>query len=156
MKKYITLVGKDYWKTLNSIWAVVKEDRFLPDELFLISEKENLRRAKILKKDIDSVLSNYGLDTDIDISLIDDGDEIDVGTEIQNLIKDGDEVALDITGGRKYLVAGSLVNPYVDRFDHVFYLYVNGLEDHSRPYPTIPAHEVKIKDFIDLQDGVDV
>ncbi|MFO7793105.1 MAG: hypothetical protein R6W73_09055 [Candidatus Saliniplasma sp.] len=154
MKKYVTLVGKNYWETLNSLWAVIKQDRFEPEQVYLISEKANLKRAKILKRDIGRLLSNYDLDSEVQISLAKNHDGLDLETVIKDIIDGEDKIALDITGGRKYLVAGSLVNPYSKRFDHVFYFYSGDTGDTDKPYPTIPFDDITIKDFkISTQGG---
>ncbi|MGM0405290.1 MAG: hypothetical protein ACQEQM_04025 [Thermoplasmatota archaeon] len=147
MRKYITLVGKNYWESLNSLWAVIKENKFEPEEVWLVSEKENLRRAKVLKRDFKKLLSNYGFDGETNISLIEDHDGINLGETLQELIEDDDKIALDITGGRKYLVAGSLVNPHSYKFDHVFYVYTGDIDDTDKPLPTIRLHDVTVKDF---------
>ncbi len=147
MRKYITLVGKNYWETLNSLWAVIKEGRFEPEEVWLVSEKENLRRAKVLKRDFEKLLSNYGYDNQTNISLVEDHDGLNLGDTLRDLIEKDDVVALDITGGRKYLVAGSLVNPHSKDFDHVFYVYTGDSRESDKPLPTIRFNEINIKDF---------
>ncbi|MFW6197192.1 MAG: hypothetical protein ACOC5D_07665 [Thermoplasmatota archaeon] len=148
MNKYITLVGKEYWETLNSIWAVIKEGEFEAKEVHIISEKENLKRAKVLKRDIKKLLSKYDLDTEVQISLVEDHDGLNLSDTIKEITDDQDNTAIDITGGRKYLVAGSLVNAYSIGYDHVFYLDVKKIEDISKPYPTIPGDEISIIDFM--------
>ena len=152
MRKYITLVGNNYWSTLNSFWAVIKNDRFHPDKIFLLTEKSFIERAKTLKIDIENLLEHYNQDGDVVIEVNEDADLYHAGEEIQKIINDGEEneAALDITGGRKTMVAGSLVNPGAKQLKHVFYLYLDDIKEVSKPYPAIDPDKMMIKDFIEM------
>lgn len=51
----------------------------------------------------------------------------------------GNEIALDVTPGRKAVVLGSIFAGWDTRiFDHIFYLYIESLRNASRPYLLIP------------------
>ncbi|MFW6040882.1 MAG: hypothetical protein ACOC85_03500 [Thermoplasmatota archaeon] len=152
MRKYITLVGRSYWSTLNSLWAVLKNREFIPDEVFLITDKSFKENAEILKKDIKILLTNYDIDAQVFIEMNEDVDLYHTGQRIQDIIEkeDENEVALDITGGRKTAVAGALVNPGSKYLKHVFYLYLDKIEGASRPYPSIELDRMKIRDFVDI------
>ena len=151
MQKYITMVGRSYWATLNSLWAVLKEEKFSPEKVILLCEEDRKDRAKILKEDISKLLGGYELEPSVDIRLMDNADFYHAGEEVLEVV-DGDEdsVALDITGGRKALVAGALVNPGAHRLKHVFYLYLDEIRDADRPYPSIDYDRMMIKDFVDI------
>mgnify|MGYP006290133085 CR=1 FL=1 len=155
MRKYITLVGRNYWTTLNSLWAVIKEDKFTPDEVYILTEKSFKERAETLKEDVENLLKNYDIDAEVFIEINEDADLYHAGEEVQKIIGDGNEneVALDITGGRKTMVAGSLVNPRSKSLKHVFYLYSDEAVDTDKPYPAIDSDRMLIKDFVDMYRG---
>ncbi len=157
MRKYITLVGRDYWLTLNSLWAVLKEERFRPDQVYLLAEEGLKKRSNTLKKDIDHLLKAYGLNPRIEERITQDADFYHAGKEVQKVIDESDEndiLALDITGGRKALVAGSLVNPSAKDFKHVFYLYIDFLDGAKKPYPAIHTEKMMLRDFVqEHQEG---
>lgn len=147
MRVYVTMVGRSYWATLNSFWAVLKEDLFQPEKVFLIYENGLDERANTLKDDILTLLSSYGMDSSVETVQIERADFKSAGKKVEEIIEDNGETALDITAGRKALVAGSLVTPSVDNLEHVFYLYLDDLKNADRPYPSIESHRMEIKDF---------
>lgn len=151
MQKYITMVGRSYWATLNSLWAVLKEEKFEPGKVILLCEENLKDRAEILKKDITNLLNGYDFETSVEIRQLENADFYHAGEEVLEVV-DGEEdsVALDITGGRKALVAGALVNPGARRLKHVFYLYLDEIKDADRPYPSIDYDRMMIKDFVDI------
>jgi len=61
------------------------------------------------------------------------------------------EMALDITPGRKAMVLGSLLAGWKDgkmsRFEHVFYLYIESLRNASRPFMLIPMSVQRCHDI---------
>jgi hypothetical protein len=75
---------------------------------------------------------------------------------IVELIKDrknaGDVVAVDITPGKKTLVAGTLLPINLSLVDHVFYLSVK--ETIPRPYTMIPYQIQQLNDFKEQAEGV--
>lgn len=151
MHKYITMVGRSYWATLNSLWAVLKKDLFSPEKVILLCEEGREKRANVLRKDIETLLEGYDLDSTVDIRLMDNADFYHAGEEVLELVDDReDSVALDITGGRKSLVAGALVNPGAHKLKHVFYLYLDEIRDAERPYPSIDSDRMMMKDFVDI------
>ena len=151
MHKYITMVGRSYWATLNSLWAVLKKGLYEPENVILLSEENFKERTESLKDDIEILLEGYGFEPSVEIKLMDNADFYHAGEEVLELV-DGreDSVALDITGGRKSLVAGALVNPGAHKLKHVFYLYLDEIKDADRPYPSIDSDRMMIKDFVDI------
>ncbi|MFW6194768.1 MAG: hypothetical protein ACOC5L_04540, partial [Halobacteriota archaeon] len=65
---------------------------------------------------------------------------------IKELKQEGYTVAVDITPGRKALVAGALLPAEKLRVDHVFYLAVKDLG--SKPYKMKPLKDQVLRDFI--------
>ena len=83
-----------------------------------------------------------------------DSDFVGAGKKISALVKGlkarGGKVALDITPGRKALVAGALLSTADIQLDHVFYLLIDTLRDAAKPYPMIPFHLQHLNDFADI------
>ncbi|WP_370575578.1 hypothetical protein, partial [Methanomethylovorans sp.] len=59
--------------------------------------------------------------------------------------KEGDTIAVDITPGKKTLVAGTLLPINLSDVDHIFYLSVK--ETLPRPYMMIPCQMQQMNDF---------
>ncbi|MGM0510770.1 MAG: hypothetical protein ACQESD_06550 [Thermoplasmatota archaeon] len=155
MRKYISLVGRDYWPPLNSLWSVLKEGAFQPEELMLLTEERYEKRAQRLSEDMGTLLKNYGITLDIDIKTVKDGDFKGAGEEVKRAMNgyDEDTFTLDISGGRKPLVAGALINQGQDNLEHVFYLYTADPEKARKPYPEIKGQHLKLMDFKSLNGG---
>jgi hypothetical protein len=63
----------------------------------------------------------------------------------------GNEVAIDITPGRKAIISSALLSAWQKQVDHVFYLYLEDMRNASNPYPMIPFH---LQHFVDLKEEV--
>ena len=50
----------------------------------------------------------------------------------------GNEVAVDVTPGTKATVLGVVIGAGKVKVDHIFYLYIESLQNASRPYMEIP------------------
>ena len=79
------------------------------------------------------------------------GDFVDEGRKISARIKagrkQGSKVAIDITPGRKALVAGALIPLASISVDHVFYLQITSTDDAAKPYMMIPLASQQLRDF---------
>jgi hypothetical protein len=87
----------------------------------------------------------------MDVEQIPTGDFIEAGRKISARIRkvkqEGSKVAIDITPGRKALVAGALIPLASIAVDHVFYLQITSTDDAAKPYMMIPLSSQKLRDF---------
>jgi len=145
MGKYIALVGEDYRSAINSLWAVLKQDRFEPNELYMILDERN-DSSDLLKDDFKEILKNYEIDCSVEMNTL---------SEIEDLRRmiDGSDgnyiasIALDISAASKLTAAKVLIDNGCDLFDHIFYLKVES-EQKSLPLPIIEKDKVKLKDLL--------
>lgn len=97
----------------------------------------------------------FGFKPDAESMVFEDSDFLGAGKKISGVVGDlkseGWEVAIDITPGRKALVAGTLLSTAKIDVDHVFYLRIDSLDGAARPYPMIPTHFQHLQDFADLR-----
>jgi len=70
-------------------------------------------------------------------------------TIAETLKQNGYKVAIDITPGRKALVAGALIPISKIGVDHVFYLAIKTLDNVSKPYKMIPLQIQELRDFVE-------
>lgn len=160
-KIYITMLGRSVWAVLNSYHAVLREKEFFPDEVFLFAEG---RLDAKLTKEIDiavnglKILSeefkispsiNYEIISESECKIGYDDDFIKMVQRVLGLIKkrkkEGDVIAVDITPGKKTLVAGTLLPINLSDVDHIFYLSIK--ETVPRPYMMIPYKMQQLNDF---------
>ncbi|MHA1972661.1 MAG: hypothetical protein ACTSW1_06705 [Candidatus Hodarchaeales archaeon] len=82
--------------------------------------------------------------------VLEHGGIVDSGLEIGGLVqslKQEHEVALDITSGRKAVVAGALLSTTDCKPDHIYYLEIDTLDDVAKPYSLISRHHHRLHDF---------
>jgi hypothetical protein len=93
----------------------------------------------------------FGFNPDIERRIVDEADFVSAGKEIFAIVKNLKEnnftVAIDITPGRKALVAAALIPAIKMNIEHVFYLSIKNLDNVSKPYMMIPLQIQHLRDF---------
>ncbi len=155
MRAYITLLGRSVWGQLNAYNAVLRENQYLSDMIRIFTEEAFRKNAEIIKKGMVILSEEYGCDPTITFEIVPDGDLMGAGKKISALVRDlkarGYEIALDITSGRKALVAGALLSTAGIDLGHVYYLLIDTLKDAAEPYPMIPFHRQRLMDFAEAR-----
>jgi len=148
---YITMTGRSVWALLNAYYAVLRETKFRPTHIIILSETEHVGQIPVLKKGLTILSDGYGLAPQVDVEQVQTGDFIEAGRKISTRIKAGrqlgSKVAIDITPGRKALVAGALIPLASISVDHVFYLQITSTDDAAKPYMMIPLASQQLRDF---------
>ncbi len=165
---YITMLGRSIWAVLNTYYAVLKEERYAPDEIIIYVEgksdtdqQENIDKTI---KGLEAISRHFEISPDIGCKVISDF-ECDVDTDdefvkaalcISKFINENREkdnsIALDITPGKKTLVAGSLLPITLKDIDHLFYLSINKIR--PDPFMMIPFKMHELNDFKEQVMGV--
>lgn len=158
MKAYITILGRSIWAVLNSLNAVLREQEFVPDKVFVVTESIFKGKINLMKGGLKTILRAFDIHASIESKVVKEGESITAGNAISLLIKDlvedGYEVAIDITPGRKSLVAGTLMAITALKLDeehvkHVYYLDITTIDDVNVPYDLIPGHFHVLRDFME-------
>jgi hypothetical protein len=140
---------------INSLWASVRQQGYIPDKVYICSTKKNMKGANRNSKRITALLEGCDKDPIITVVEIPENDFIVTGKKISEMIKkekkSNNKVALDITSARKAIASPALIA--ADRFkaDHIFYLYIQDITNANRPYMMIPLNIQHSNDF--LQGG---
>ena len=154
MKAYITILGRSVWALINTFYAVLREKRYFPDQIYVFAEENYIDNLGMVEKGIKILSKRFGFSPKIKSEEVEEANFLDAGLKISKLINelkaDGVEVAVDITPGRKALVVGTLVPGPQIPVDHIFYLALKTLEDVSKPYMMIPLHIQHLIDYIDV------
>ena len=153
LKSYITFLGRSIWAVLNSYQAVLKEKGYYPELIHLIVEDIFLEKIGKTKEGLIIISEGFSITPKIEIMEVQDAHFFESGSRIHNLIvklkKDGHEIAIDLTPGRKAMIAATLIPLSKIDVDHVFYLALSELKDASKPYEMIPKQIQSLKDFIE-------
>ena len=148
----ITITGVSRWAVINGLWAAARDKGYVPDKVYLVNRIGNEAEGERLARVIDGLVRSYGGTPEIVHVKVDEKDFVRIGRKISRLIEEekaeGNEVALDITPGRKAVVASALIAAREKHVDHVFYLYIEDAFMADKPYPMIPF---QIQHPIDLE-----
>lgn len=154
-KVYITMTGISKWPVLNSLWAAICCKGYSPDKIYLFVTRGREPDAQILSGWIRALTESYGKPVEPVLKFIDEGDFTSSGKRITAAMEEernaGNEVAIDITPGRKAIISSALLSAWQKQVDRVFYLYLEDMRNASNPYPMIPFH---LQHFVDLKEEV--
>lgn len=152
-RAYITMLGRTVWALANAYHAALMERGFLPERIWIFTEE---RYRVPLDKAVSAVTllsESFGISPKVETCIVEEADFLCAGMKVSAMVKrlkaEGYEVALDVTPGRKPLVAGALVALASVPIDHVFYLGISKLEGASKPYLMIPFQQQRLHDFLE-------
>jgi hypothetical protein len=155
LKVYLTMTGISRWPVLNSLWAAICCKGFSPDKIYLFVTRGRQAEARVLSDWIRTLTESYGKRVDPVTMEIDEGEFTSSGKKITATMEAeraaGNEVAIDITPGRKAIISSALLSAWQKQVDHVFYLYLEDMRNADNPYPMIPFH---LQHFVDLKEEV--
>ena len=152
-KAYITMLGRSTWALVNSYYAVLEKMKYFPDSIFIFTEKTYENELEKAENALQTLSKHFGFQSTIHQEVIEEADFLQAGRRISEVVRDlkgkGFEVAVDITPGRKALVAGALIPLSKIEVDHVFYILIDTVEDASKPYMMIPLQIQHLNDFME-------
>jgi hypothetical protein len=154
-KVFITMTGISRWPVINSLWAAVCCKGYVPDRIYLFVTRGREQDAHALAEWINLLLEAHGKKAELIRKEIEEGDFMSSGKRITAIMEEersaGNEVAIDITPGRKAIISSALLSAWQKQVDHVFYLYLEDMRNAANPYPMIPFH---LQHFVDLKEEV--
>lgn len=152
VKAYITILGRSVWALINAYYAVLAEKAYYPDIVYIFAEDIYADQLDRAIKGIEILSEEFGFKPEIRQEIVREADFVEAVLKITSLIKDlkqNYKIAIDITPGRKALVAGALIPITKIGVDHVFYLAIKTLNNVSKPYKMIPLSIQELRDFVE-------
>jgi len=150
-QSYITLMGRSGWAVVNSFHASVIETDYRPEKIHVIYEFQSSEEVKPVIQGLEIIQSSY-TSPDVQHWEVPDWDAHAARKTTLELVRklkgEGYQVALDITGGRKSLVAGSLLDLREGDLDHLFYLAIEITRGVAKPYLMIPKRIQSLYDIM--------
>lgn len=154
---YVCLTGRYPWATINSYYAVIYHEKFIPESIYVVCEEAYQSSLSMIHQCLETINESYGIDCSIEDLIVPTAEFAMSIHKFHQLIKsfvdNQDAVALDITGGRRTLIASSLLTMKKRVASHVFYLAVTEEGKRDIPYLMKPLKSMQIKDF--LEDVMD-
>jgi hypothetical protein len=156
MKAYITMLGRSTWAMINAYYAIVMHKKYRPDEIYIFLENIYINKLPKAIEALKIISRAFGFEPRISYEIIEEANFLEADKKIGDLLKElkekGYEITIEITSGRKALVAGALIHGVPLKVNHVFYLAIKNLEFANRPYMMIPLQIQKLKDFMEGKD----
>lgn len=152
---YIALLGRSTWALVNAYHAVLREKGLRPKRVIIVTEEPYAQDASIAAEAIGVISEGYGFGPAIGTDILPEADFVGAGQTIRSLagdlIRQGFDVAIDITSGRKVTVAGALIAVSVAGLDirHIYYLAMKSTDDVAKPYMMIPHQIQQIRDIME-------
>ncbi|MFW6375998.1 MAG: hypothetical protein ACOCZJ_02435 [Thermoplasmatota archaeon] len=158
-RAYITVLGRYVWAMVNSYYAVLREEDYYPDKVYIVAEERFESEVDKGKEAFEILNERYDISPEVKTIIVEDVDFISAGKKIsktiEDLKEDGCKIAIDVTPGRKPLVTAALVPAIKKGLEHIFYLEISDLEDVAKPYMEIPLGKQKLWDLLDFyREGI--
>lgn len=153
MNIYITMTGLSDWAIFNSLWAAVRLRNYVPDKVYIFTIQKRMKQAELAKRRFNILLKEYGKKPEIEIVEVAEADFVGSGKRINEVVKreksKGNTVAIEVTPGRKAMVAGALVSGLESKADCVFYLYLENFDYADNLFLRIPLTVQHSHDFME-------
>lgn len=150
-KVLLTMMGRSVWGLFNSIWSNIRQFDYLPDRVYVLTAGCEAARGQMARDMLVVLLREHGSPAQVEMVDVPGDDVREIGRRVSEIIGEekakGSEVAVDVTPGTKATVLGTVIGAGKHKVDHIFYLYIESLQNASRPYLEIP---------LDLQSSHDL
>lgn len=158
-KAYITILGRSSWALVNTYYGVLKERGYIPDEIHIFTEQMYKPKLAGIIDALRIISEGFGISPGFSTYSVSDVDFYQAGKKFQKLVKDlkdrGMEIAIDITPGRRALIAAALIPAMNMKIDHIYYLAIRSTYDAAKPYMMIPLKNQKVYCFMDAARGIE-
>ncbi len=150
-KVLLTMMGRSVWGLFNSVWSNIRQFDYLPDKVYVLTAGCDTARGQMAREMLILLLKEHGSPAEVVLVDVPGDDVKEIGQRVNEIIGEekgqGSEVAVDVTPGTKATVMGTVIGAGKVKVDHIFYLYIESLQNVSRPYLEIP---------LDLQSSHDL
>lgn len=151
-KIWVTTASTNVQALTNSLTAAC-DDGYVPDAIHVLEMPDVAAQVGEALDDAARTIAAYGGDdptihfTSIDREVEFERIHEHVRSAIQDADAGDDEVAVDITPGRKFMSAIAFGTGLRYDAEHVFYLYISSTDYFGRQYPEIPRTAAHLYDF---------
>ncbi len=155
MNAYVTLLGRSAWALLNTYYAAV-DGGYRADSVYVFAEGAYENLVERVEKGLKIISDGYGFSPNIETHMVKGDDFIAAAKKVREtlhaLMEEGNGVSIDITPGRKVLVAAALLSAFELssrtglNVDKVLYLAVK--ETKPKPYYKIPFQIQELRNLV--------
>ncbi|WP_367182641.1 hypothetical protein [Thermococcus sp.] len=151
---YVALLGRSPWATVNTYYKVMKEGKGKRDirRVYVFTEERYRRSLPRVVRAVQTISEAYNLRPSIETVVIPDYGFFEADRRFKELFTklgaEGYRIGLDITSGRKALVAAAIVQIREFPVSFIVYMGLLDMDFPDRPYMMIPTHMQPIKNFL--------
>jgi len=148
---YITLLGRSPWAVVNTYYKLLTRGE-KAERIYVFTEERYRHNLPKVVEAIRVISEAYNLNPRIETEVVPDYGFFVADRKFRELFskleREGYRMGLDITSGRKALVAAAIVQ--IRQFPVAFIVYMGllDLDFPARPYMMIPTHMQPIKNFL--------
>ncbi|NJE60907.1 hypothetical protein [Thermococcus sp. 21S7] len=148
---YITLLGRSPWAVVNTYYKILTRGG-KAERIYVFTEERYRHNLPRVVEAIRAISEAYNLNPTIETEVVPDYGFFVADRKFRELFskleREGYRMGLDITSGRKALVAAAIVQ--IRQFPVAFIVYMGllDLDFPDRPYMMIPTHMQPIKNFL--------
>ncbi len=150
MKTLITNIGFEAYSCANTAWLLARLENFRPDKIILLYNKDKTILEN--KKTNISKINEYF--KDITIEEVEFEDDFNNYKEVvEHIIESNktEEIAIDVTAGRKYMSIAAVILAYKYEVKRVYYTHIKYTKKYQKsPITQIPIVDVKLINFMEL------
>ena len=157
MNVWITTVTSTEFAGVNTLWAAMTREDFIPDRVHLINLTNNKTNTEFLERSLteyDCLLRGYGVKENPVVHNVSETDFPALAKELGSIVTEekskGHTVAIDMTPGRKIMSAFAMYmgvgTKLKHRADRIYYLFLDGIQN-KVPFPMLPSNTVTLYDL---------
>lgn len=157
MRVWVTVVGRSRFAVINTVWSACIWDSFVPQCVHLVKNTLVEDNVKAVREWVKKILSVYGVPSPSFEEHDSDEDDMNSFADIlrnvvQNVVSEGNEVAVDITPGRKFMSAFAMILGQKFRVPKLYYLHLYDPSYVDKPFVLIPFNLQKLVNLAELLD----
>nr|MDO8080268.1 hypothetical protein [Candidatus Freyarchaeota archaeon] len=164
MRVWITTIGESRFAVINPVWAacVYGKESFIPERVHLFKNRRVEHNVAPVKEWITRILKPYGIDAGKeDFFQVHDADEDDIdgfAVAFRGVVEAeagvGNEVAIDITPGRKFMSAYAMLVGKECKVRKIYYLHLYNISDYrDKAFILIPLDQQNLINLLEYKGG---
>ncbi len=153
MRVWITTVGENPFAVINTLWAacILEGEEFMPGKVHLIQNQKVKRNAEIVKAYVRRILGTYGISAEFEDHEVDEEDIDGFAKLFRSVVESekGNEVAIDMTPGRKFMSAYAMMVGFEYCVSKLYYLHLYDSSYQNRPFVLIPFNQQRLINLLE-------
>lgn len=161
MKTWITSIGIAHHAVVNSLWAAVAEKDWIPERIYLLTNDRTKKDIIEISGRMEKIVLHHGGGKiDFRVRIFDETDLEGLfrlySSIVETETKEGNDISVDITPGRKFMSAFALYCSLNRRENvrNIFYFHILDDEFLDRSYPFIPVNAFSLRNLMDFKEAI--